>query len=670
LLSFIAMKALGVSANIMSLGGIAIAIGVMIDASVVMVENLHKHMERDRGASREALVLAAAREVGPALFFSLLVVTVSFLPVFTLEQQEGRLFTPLAYTKTLAMGFAALLAVTVIPVLMFYLVRGRIRAERDNPLARLFIGAYRPIMQRALKHPLLVVGAALLALAATAYPLSKLGSEFMPPLNEGDLLYMPTTPPGISITKAKELLQQTDRLIATHPQVQHVLGKIGRAETATDPAPLSMIETTILLTPEDTWPEGKTIEDVIRELDERVQFPGLTNAWTMPIKTRIDMLATGIKTPVGIKLLGADLERLSELGQRIEAVVGEMDGVLSVYSERVTGGNFIDVDIHRDAAGRFGLTVGDVQDVIKTALGGMNVSWTVEGLERYPINVRYPRELRDDLEQLRRTAIPTPMGHTVTLGSLADVKVVKGPPAVKSENARQTAWIFVDLKTSDIGGFVERAKKAVAEQVELPEGVSVVWSGQYEYMERARSRLLLVGPLTVVLILLLLFLHFRSLVESLLVMATLPFALIGGVWLLWALDFNLSVAVSVGFIALAGLAAETGVVMLVYLDGSYKRWREDGRLRTREDFIACVIDGAVERVRPILMTVATDAIALLPVMFGTETGTRIMKRIAAPMVGGVASASLLTLIVIPAVYILWRRWTFEPPAEEEAGQAA
>ncbi len=655
LMAFLAMRVLGLNANIMSLGGIAIAIGVMVDASVVMVENLHKHKERDAGLSHEEVVIRAAQEVGPALFFSLLIITVSFLPVFSLEQQEGRMFAPLAYTKTFAMAASSLLAVTLVPVLMFYVVRGTIRPEAQNPVSRALVAVYRPLLRGCLRHPAAVLVVAGGIGLASLWPAAQLGSEFMPPLNEGDLLYMPTTPPGISVTKARELLQQTDKLIATHPQVEHVWGKIGRADTATDPAPLSMIETTIVLTPEETWPAGKTIEDIARELDERVRFPGLTNAWTMPIKTRLDMLATGIKTPVGIKLLGPDLEQLNQLGQRIEAALHGVDGVQSVYAERVTGGNFIDVDIHRDAAARFGLTVGDVQDVIKTALGGMNISWTVEGLERHPINLRYPRELRNDLETLRRTAVPTPLGHTVPLGALAEVKTVKGPPAIKSENARPTAWVFVDLTTSDVGGFVERAKKVVEAEVPLPEGVSLQWSGQYEYMARAKERLTWVVPLTLVIILLLLFVHFRSLAETVLVMGTLPFALVGGVWLLYLAGYNLSVAVGVGFIALAGLAAETGVVMLVYLDEALARFRREGRLRTARDLMDSVVEGAVDRVRPKVMTVATTVIGLLPVMFGTETGTRVMKRIAAPMVGGLISSMVLTLLLLPVVYLTWQR---------------
>jgi len=514
LIAFIGMRWLGINANIMSLGGIAIAIGVMVDASVVMVENLHKHRERDPDRSQRDLVVESAREVGPALFFSLLIITVSFVPVFALEQQEGRLFSPLAYTKTFAMGASALLAITAIPVLMFYLVRGRIRREQDNPVSRFFIAGYRPIIRLVLRFPLATLGVALALVILTAWPLSRLGSEFMPPLNEGDLLYMPTTPPGISITKARELLQQTDRIIAKHPQVRHVLGKIGRAETATDPAPLTMIETTIILTPQEEWPKGKQIEDIIRDLDAMVQLPGVTNAWTMPIKTRIDMLATGIKTPVGIKLLGDDLEILSKVGTEIEGALDGLPGTASVYSERVVGGNYLNIRIRREDAARYGLNVADIQLVVQSAIGGMNVSETVEGLERYPINVRFPRELRNDLTTLRGVAVPTPLGHTVPLAQVADIDISKGPPSIKSENARRTAWIYVDLTTSDIGGYVRRARRAVEQQVRLPAGVSIVWSGQYEYMERANRRLAAVIPLTLAVIVILLYAHFRRAAET------------------------------------------------------------------------------------------------------------------------------------------------------------
>jgi len=655
LMSFIVMRIFGISANIMSLGGIAIAIGVMVDASIVMVENLHKQRERHTDKSHHELVLKAAKEVGPALFFSLLIVTISFLPVFSLQQQEGRLFIPLAFTKTFAMASAALLAITLIPVLKFYFVRGKIRSEKENPVARFFTNSYKPVIRLILKYPVIVIGISILILGLTYLPFSKLGSEFMPPLNEGDLLYMPTTPPGISITKAKELLQQTDKLIALHPQVEHVLGKIGRAETSTDPAPLSMIETTIILKDTKEWPKGKAIEDIIKELDEMVQFPGLTNSWTMPIKTRTDMLATGIKTPIGIKLMGSDLQQLSMIGQKIEAILQPDEDVLSVYSERVTGGNFIDVKIDRLAIAREGLLVADVQDVIKSALGGMNISKTVEGLERYPINVRYPRDLRDNPEKLKRLTITSPMGHAVPLGQIANIQIVKGAPAIKSENARRTAWIFVDLKTSDVGGFVKKAKAIIADQVELPDGVSLVWSGQFEYMERAAKRLRIVIPVTLALIFLVLFMNFRNITESLIMMITVPFALVGGIWMMYFYGFNLSVAVGVGFIALAGLAAENGVVLLVYLDESFNRWKEEGRLNSLVDLRQSIMEGSAERVRPILMTVATDVIGLVPIFFGTSAGIRVMKRIAAPMVGGLISSAVMTLILLPTIYYLWKR---------------
>lgn len=656
ILSFIFIKFLDIKANIMSLGGIAIAIGVMVDASIVMVENLHKHKERDTHLPHKAMVIRAAKEVGPALFFSLLVVTVSFLPVFTLQQQEGRLFSPLAYTKTFAMAVSSLLAITIIPVLMYYFVRGKMIKESRNPLNNLAIFLYRPVIKLVLRFPISTICIAIILTAASWYPFVKLGSEFMPPLNEGDLLYMPTTPPGISITTARTLLQQTDKIIARHPQVAHVLGKAGRADTATDPAPLSMLETHIILKPKFEWPKGKTIEDIIRELDRMVQFPGLTNSWTMPIKTRIDMLATGIKTPIGIKLLGDDLEELSRLGQEIEALIRGMPEVSSVFAERVVGGNYVEIEVNRRQAARYGLKVGDVQDVIKTALGGMNITVTVEGLERYPVNVRYPRELRDNVEKIKRLTVPSPMGHAIPLGEIAEIYVRKGVPAIKSENAKRTAWIYVDLKTQDIGGFVRHAKESVSKNITVPAGVSMVWSGQYEYMERANKRLRIVVPLTIALIFLLLFFHFRDITESLIVMFTLPFALIGGVWLMFILGYNISVAVVVGFIALAGLAAETGVIMLVYLDESHDRWKEEGRLETIADLRNVIVEGAVMRVRPKLMTVATNLFALLPIMFITETGSRVMKRIAAPMVGGLLSSTVLTLVIIPAIYLLWKRW--------------
>jgi Cu(I)/Ag(I) efflux system membrane protein CusA/SilA len=657
LLAFIVMRVQGLNANIMSLGGIAIAIGVMVDAVVVMIENVHKHMEREptQGAEdRWGLIVKASKEVGPALFYSLMIITLSFIPVFTLQQQEGRLFKPLAYTKTYAMAASAFLAITVVPVLMGYFIRGKIRPENKHPLSRILIRSYRPIIHFVLKHKVATILVAILIVGVSLFPLTRIGSEFMPPLNEGDLLYMPTTLPGISITKAKELLQQTDKIIATFPEVESVLGKIGRAETATDPAPLTMIETTIMLKDQKEWRPGMTIEKLIEELDDAVQFPGLTNAWTMPIKTRIDMLSTGIKTPVGIKLMGPDLQTLSDLGEQIEAVIRQVPGTRSVISERVTGGNYIDFVINREAAARYGLTVGDVQDIIMSAIGGMNVTTTVEGLERYPVNVRYSRELRDNLPALRRVLIPTPSGAVIPLGQVADLQIKKGPAAIKSENARRTAWLYVDLRDIDVGSYVKMAKKVVDTTVEFPPGYSIVWSGQYEYMQRAQERLRLVVPVTLLIIFLLLYFNFKNIGESLIIMLSLPFALVGGIWLMWLSGYNMSVAVGVGFIALAGLAAETGVVMLLYIDNAYKDRLLHGQMNTRNDLHAAIVHGAVERVRPKLMTVTTTIMGLLPIMWGHGTGSQVMKRIAAPMVGGLITSTFLTLIVIPAIYYLWR----------------
>jgi len=657
LISFIIMRAQGLNANIMSLGGIAIAIGVMVDAVVVMIENVHKHMEREppQGAEdRWGLIVKASKEVGPALFYSLLIITLSFIPVFTLEQQEGRLFKPLAFTKTYAMAASAFLAITVVPVLMGYFIRGKIRPEAKHPLSRILIKAYRPVIHFVLKHKVGTILVAVLIVVASLFPLSRLGSEFMPPLNEGDLLYMPTTLPGISVTKARELLQQTDKIIASFPEVESVFGKIGRAETATDPAPLTMIETTIILKDEEKWRPGMTIEKLTEEMNDAVQFPGLTNAWTMPIKTRIDMLSTGIKTPVGIKLMGPDLQTLSDLGEQIEAVIRQVPGTRSVISERVTGGNYIDFVINREAAARYGLTVGDVQDVIMSAIGGMNVTTTVEGLERYPVNVRYSRELRDNLPALKRVLIPTPSGAEIPLGQVAELEIKKGPAGIKSENARRTAWLYVDLKDIDVGSYVKMAKQVVDTTVEFPPGYSIVWSGQYEYMQRAQERLRLVVPVTLLIIFLLLYFNFKNIGESLIIMLSLPFALVGGIWLMWLSGFNMSVAVGVGFIALAGLAAETGVVMLLYIDNAYKDRLLHGQMNTRNDLHTAIVHGAVERVRPKLMTVTTTIMGLLPIMWGHGTGSQIMKRIASPMVGGLITSTVLTLIVIPAIYYLWR----------------
>jgi Cu(I)/Ag(I) efflux system membrane protein CusA/SilA len=572
--------------------------------------------------------------------------------VVTLEAQEGRLFKPLAFTKTYAMAASALLSITIVPVLMGYLIRGKILPEKKNPLNRIMIFIYRPLLELALRFKWLSIGVAMMALIATWWPYQKLGSEFMPPLYEGDLLYMPTTDPGISITKAKQLLQQTDKIIRTFPEVHHVLGKIGRAETATDPAPLSMIETTIMLKPEDQWRPGMTPEKLIDEMNEAIQFPGLTNAWTMPIKTRIDMLSTGIKTPVGIKLMGDDLAVLSDLAQEIALVLNEVPGTLSVFPEKTMGGNYLDFKIDRFEAARYGLTVGDVQDVITSAVGGMNVTYTVEGLERYPVNVRYSRELRDDLSDLNRLLIPTPTGAQIPIGQVAKIVIQKGPPSIKSENARRTAWVYVDLKGIDVGTYVKNAKQIVDEQFSLPNGYSMVWSGQYEYMERAQQRLQIVIPGTLAIIFLLLYLNFGNIKESLIVMLSLPFALVGGIWLMYLLDYNFSVAVGVGFIALAGVASETGVIMLIYLDQAYdRRWKE-GKMNSLHDLYDAIIEGAVERVRPKMMTVTAIMAGLLPIMWGTGTGSEVMQRIAAPMVGGMVTSTVLTLLVIPIIYFM------------------
>ena len=658
LISLIIMERQGINANIMSLGGIAIAIGAMVDAAIVMIENAHKHIEHDGGKKPHwELITDAAKEVGPALFFSLLIIAISFLPVFTLEAQEGRLFRPLAFTKTYAMMGSALLAITIVPVLMGYLIRGNIRPEHKNPVNRFLIWVYHPIIKLVLKAKVLVIVLAAVVLAVTYIPWKRLGSEFMPPLNEGDLLYMPTTLPGISVTKAKELLQQTDRIIASFPEVHHVFGKIGRAETATDPAPLSMIETTITLKPESEWREGMTPDKLIQELDNAIQFPGLTNAWTMPIKARIDMLATGIKTPVGIKLMGENLQILSDLGEQIEAVVREIPGTASVYSERVTGGNFLDYTIKRDEAARYGLTVDDVQSIIMSAIGGMNITTTVEGLERYPVNLRYGSELRDTPEKLRRILVPTPTGAQIPITQVADIRILKGAPVIKSENARKNAWIYIDISGIDVGTYVKNAQQTVREKVNMPPGYSLVWSGQYEYMVRAQQRLAVVVPMTLVIIFLLLYFNFNNITESLIVMLSVPFSLTGGIWFMYLLGYNMSVAVGVGFIALAGVAAETGVVMLIYLDISYRKFKlKYGEEFNRRHLNLAIEEGAALRVRPKMMTVVAIMAGLMPIMWSHGTGSEVMKRIAAPMVGGMVSATVLTLVVVPAIYGLWKGW--------------
>jgi Cu(I)/Ag(I) efflux system membrane protein CusA/SilA len=661
LVAFVIMHQQGINANIMSLGGIAIAIGAMVDAAIVMIENVHKHLEREAesDASRWQIIYRAAAEVGQPLFFSLLIITLSFLPVFTLEAQEGRLFSPLAFTKTYAMAAAAGLSITLVPVLMGYFIRGRITPEHSNPINRMLVAVYRPVIALVLKIPRTILLVLLALVMVGLWPAGQLGSEFMPDLDEGDIMYMPTTFPGLSVGKAQELLQQTDKLIRTLPEVKSVFGKIGRADTATDPAPLTMIETTIQLKPQDQWRAGMTSEGIRQELNRLVQFPGLTNAWVMPIKTRIDMLATGIKTPVGIKVAGPDLKLIQQIGQRIEEAVLQVPGTLSAYSERVAGGRYITVDIDRVAASRLGLNIADVQEVIRTAVGGLNVARSLEGLERYPINLRYPRDLRDSPQALRNLPVITPSGARIPLGEVADIQVSDGPAMIKSENARPNGWTFVDIDGRDLGSYVADAQRAVSEKVRLPPGYSINWSGQFEYMVRAKERLQIVVPLTLVIIVLLLYLNSRSLIEVLIIMGTLPLALVGGFWLLYLLNYNLSVAVGVGFIALAGVAVEIGVVMLTYLNQALRQQRDkvkaEQRILTRQDVREAVIQGALMRVRPIMMTVSAIIAGLLPIMLGGGTGSEVMRRIAAPMVGGMISATVLTLVVIPAVFLVWKQ---------------
>ena len=660
LVAFIVMQRLGINANIMSLGGIAIAIGAMVDAAIVMIENTHKHMEKTRvtNENRWGIIRDAATEVGPALFFSLLIITLSFLPVFSLQAQEGKLFAPLAYTKTFAMAAAAALSITLVPVLMGYFIRGNIIPEAKNPIDRVLIASYRPLINWVLKAPGSILLTATLLVAMGLWPASRLGTEFMPDLDEGDLLYMPSTFPAVSIGKAQEILQQTDKLIKTVPEVSRVFGKIGRAETATDPAPLTMVETTIQLKPRAQWRAGMTVEKLKQELNSRVTLPGISNAWVMPIKNRIDMLATGIKTPLGIKVAGPDLGKIELIGKRIEEVINRVPGTVSVYSERVAGGRYVMVDIDRIAASRFALNIADVQEVVSTALGGMRVAQTVEGLERYPINMRYPRDVRDSLEKLRNLPIVTPGGAHIPLTEVADIRIEDGPGMIKTENARLNGWIYIDIEGRDLGSYVVEAQRAVHEQVELPTGYSLSWSGQYEYLVRAKKQLATVLPVTLGVIVLLLYLNFRRFTEVIIIMGTLPLALVGGYWLLYLLGYNMSVAVGVGFIALAGVAVEIGVIMLVYLNQALQRHSEtarlEGRALTADDIRNAVVDGALLRVRPIMMTVAAIIAGLMPIMLGSGTGSEVMRRIAAPMVGGMVSATLLTLVVIPAVFLIWK----------------
>ena len=668
LAAFIGMRALGVNANIMSLGGIAIAVGAMIDAAIVMIENAHKHLERlQPGESRSEAIIAACKEVGPALFFSLLIITVSFLPVFTLEAQEGRLFAPLAWTKTFAMAAAALLSVTLVPVLMLLFIRGHIRPEAENPVNRFLIRIYRPIIAAVMNWKKTTIVLALLAMAVSIVPASRLGSEFMPTLNEGTLFYMPTTLPGLSVTKAAELLQTQNKIIKSFPEVASVFGKAGRAQTATDPAPMEMFETVINLKPESEWRPGLTTDKLIAELDKALQFPGVANSWTMPIKARIDMLSTGIRTPVGIKVFGTNLVEMERLAKEIESVVKTVPGTSSAFAERITGGFYLDIVPDRNALARYGLSVGEVMDVVAAALGGEMVTTTVEGRERFGVTVRYPRDLRSDPQAIAREVLvplPAEMGAPATmvpLGQLAEVKISTGAPAIRTENALLSAYIYVDIRDRDIGSYVAEARQAVNEKVKFTPGTYATWSGQFEYMERATEKLKVVVPVTLLIIFLLLYLNFRRLTETLIVMLSVPFALVGGIWLMWLLGYNLSVAAAIGFIALAGVAAETGVVMLIYLDHAWtaiiQKCASESRRPQPTDLYAAIMEGAVERVRPKMMTVTAIMAGLLPILWGTGTGSEVMSRIAAPMVGGMISSTILTLAVIPAIYglIMQRR---------------
>jgi Cu(I)/Ag(I) efflux system membrane protein CusA/SilA len=657
MMSFIVMRFIGVNANIMSLGGIAIAIGAMVDAAIVMVENMHKHLERaEGGKSHWDIVMESAKQVGPPLFFSLLIITFSFLPVFSLEQQEGRLFKPLAYTKTFAMAGAALLSITLVPVLMGYLVRGNIRPENRNPINRGLMWLYRPVIDFVVKRPWAVVAGAVLVLAVTVVPWRRLGSEFMPPLQEGSILFMPTTVPGVSIAQAIEIMAYQDSVLAAFPEVEVVLGKAGRAETATDPAPLDMWETTITLKPKDEWRPGVSYEQLVAEMDRAVQLPGVTNAWTMPIKGRIDMLATGIRTSVGIKIFGPDLDVLQALGVQVERIIQGVPGTRSAFAERGVSGYYVDIEIDRAEAARYGLNVGDVHSAIMATVGGITAAVTVEGRERYAVNVRYPRELRDDVQKLREVTIPAMGDAQIPLGQLASVEVRQGAMAVKTENAFPVTTVFVDIGERDVGSYVQEAQRAVNEQLMLPSGYTLVWSGQYEFMQRAVQKPKVVVPVTLAIIFMLLYFSFGGVAESLIVMLALPFALVGGVWFLWLLDYNTSVAVWVGFIALAGVAAETGVVMLIYLDEAFHGRQLRGEMRDRSDVAAAVREGALERLRPKIMTVTAIMAGLAPILWSRGTGADVMKRIAAPMVGGMVTATVLTLVVIPAIYLLWRNW--------------
>ena len=671
LLSFLAMYYLGITSNIMSLAGIAIAIGAMVDAVIVMIENAHKRLEQwergGRSGSRAAVIVQAAQEVGKPLFFSLLIITISFLPVFTLEAQEGRLFKPLAFTKTAAMFFAALVSITVAPLLMVWLLKGKISPEERNPINRVLLRLYRPIVSGALRVRWLVIILAVLAVAVTVPLYARLGSEFMPPLNEGTILFMPTALPGISVTEATRLLQRQDKLLKQFPEVDHVFGKVGRAETPTDPAHFSMAETTVTLKPEEQWRPGVTWDSLIAELDPLLKFPGMPNIWWMPIQTRTEMLATGIRSNLGIKILGPDLAEIERIGLTIESLLQGLRGTRSAYSERVTGGYYLDVQVDRDAIARYGLTIEDVEDVIESAIGGKNISQTVEGRERYPINVRYARALRDDPESLRRVLVETPSGATIPMAQLAQISMVTGPPTVRDERGSLSGIVFVDVTGRDLAGYVAEAQRVVREQVRLKPGYRLEWGGQFQYLERAKARLRIVVPVTIFLIFVLLYMNFRSVTRSLIVLLSVPFGVIGAIVYLYFLSYHLSVAVWVGIIALAGVAAETGVIMIIFLDEAYERWHREGRLHFMADLHLAIIEGAVQRVRPKVMTASAILIGLLPIMWSHGSGADVMKRIAAPMIGGMVSSTLLTLVVIPVLYALWRGRSLPAEAPAEVG---
>ena len=660
IISFILIHYLNLTSNIMSLGGIAIAIGAMVDAAIIMVENAHKRLEQweesGRPGSRTEVLIDAAKEVGKPLFFSLLIITVSFLPIFTLEGQEGRLFKPLAFTKTFAMFFASFLSITLVPVLMLLLIRGRIRPEASNPVNRVLIALYMPVIRWVLRFRKTTIALALLALILTVPAFMRLGSEFMPPLNEGMIFYMPTSLPGISVTQSSRLLQMQDRILKTFPEVQWVLGKAGRAETSTDPAPFSMGETTVMLKPESQWRAGMTWDKLVDEMDKKMRLPGVANAWTMPIKNRIDMLSTGIRTPVGIKIFGPDLGKIEEIGKHLEMVLQTIPGTRSAYAERVTSGYYLDFNLKRDEIARYGLAIDEIQMLVESVIGGESITTTVEGRERYPVSVRYARELRDDPERLKRILIPGMNGAQVPLGQLAELRLASGPAMIRDEDGQLSGYVYVDMAGRDIGGYVEEAKKKVAEQVQLPAGYTLTWSGQYEYLERAKERLIYVVPLTLLVIFLLLYINFKSVARCAIVLLAVPFSMIGAVWLLYLLDYNLSVAVWVGIIALAGVDAETGVIMLLYLEHAYEKWRGEGRMHTINDLHEAIIEGAVKRIRPKVMTIMAILMGLLPIMWSHGAGADVMKRIAAPMIGGVITSFLLELLVYPAIFDVWRGW--------------